>query len=212
MKNDLRMLAIISAVSLAGAGIVGVASAQESSPASRIEVSVLGGLQALNKNDTAPPDAITNVPAIATVAYHFSPLLAVEGEFTWLIPIKQSVDLLAGPSQDRKTPNILAYQANVRTSWPQSQWTPYLTAGLGAVTFLSNTEVDRLPRLGSSETAFALNFGAGATYGLGGRWALRGDFRELAAFPSSDATGLSSAGNADPIWMERGVLGVAYRF
>jgi hypothetical protein len=54
--------------------------------------------------------------------------------------------------------------------------------------------------------------GAGATYGLGARWALRGDFRSLAAFPSGDAPGLSSSGNADAIWMERVTVGLAYHF
>jgi len=182
--------------------------------ASRTEVSILGGVQALNKNDTALPDNFIDIPAVATVTYALSPILAVEGEFTWMIPVKQSVDLGSGSSQDRKTPDILAYQGNLRASWPvgNTSWRPYLAAGAGAVTFLSNTDADRLPALDTSQTAFAINFGTGASYGLNSHWGLRADFREFAAFPSKDAAGLSSANSADPIWMERGALGLAYRF
>jgi hypothetical protein len=69
-----------------------------------------------------------------------------------------------------------------------------------------------VPQLEESQTMFAANFGTGVTYGLAPHWGLRADFRELVAFPSEDAAGLSSGGNADPIWMERGTLGLAYRF
>ena len=41
---------------------------------------------------------------------------------------------------------------------------------------------------------------------------MRADYREFAAFPSKDAEGLSDGSTADPIWMERGTLGLAYRF
>jgi hypothetical protein len=59
---------------------------------------------------------------------------------------------------------------------------------------------------------FALNFGAGVNYGLGPQWSVRADFREFVAFPADDASGLSDADGADEIWMERGTLGLAYRF
>ena len=80
------------------------------------------------------------------------------------------------------------------------------------MTFLSNTDADRLPRLTDSQTVFGINFGAGVTYPLVSRLGLRADFRELVAFPPNDAVGLSANGNADAIWMERGTLGLAYRF
>ena len=100
----------------------------------------------------------------------------------------------------------------MRAGLPLSTWTPYLAAGAGAMTFLSNTDSDRLPRLDKSQTMFALNFGGGAQVGLNSSWGLRADFREFVAFPSKDAVGFSTNGTADPIWMERGTLGVAYRF
>jgi opacity protein-like surface antigen len=211
--NRIRFTTIVAAVVALVVGI-GSAFAEDGDLASRTELSVAGGIQALNKNDTALPDQFINIPAVATLSYHLNPILAVEGEFTWMIPVRQSVDLGASGSQDRKTPDVLAYQGNLRASWPVSgtTLTPYAAAGAGAVTFLSNTDPDRLPVLDQSQTMFAINFGAGANYGLTSHWALRGDFREFAAFPSKDATGLSSGNSADPIWMERGTLGVAYRF
>jgi opacity protein-like surface antigen len=186
------------------------ASAQESL-ASRTELSLMGGIQTLNQNDTGLPDNIVNVPAVGTLGYRLSRNWAIEGEFSWLIPVQQQVEGAAS-TQDMKTPDILAYQANLRADLPQASWSPYLAAGLGAVTFLSNTNADVVPQLAESQTAFAINFGGGVAYPLAGRWGLRADFRELVAFPASDAVGLSSGGNADPIWMERGTLGLAYRF
>lgn len=178
-----------------------------------LRLSVLGGVQALNQNDTALPDHFINVPAVATLGYDLHPNWALEGEFTWLIPVERSVDLGAS-SEDRKTPDILSYQASVLGKLPLSSgsWTPYAAAGAGAVTFLSNTDADRFPRLSESQTAFAVNFGAGTTYEVGSRWGVRADFRELVAFPSKDAEGLSDGNSADPIWMERGTLGLTYAF
>ena len=120
---------------------------------------------------------------------------------------------LGTTTQQRETPDILAYQANVRANLPvATAWSPYLAAGAGAVTVLSNTDADRVPRLDTSQTMFALNFGTGANYSLNSRWGLRGDFRELVAFPSDKATGLSNASGADPIWMERVTVGASYAF
>jgi opacity protein-like surface antigen len=182
--------------------------------AGTVELSLLGGIQALNKNDTALPDRLINVPAAAAITYHFTPVWAAQGEFSWLIPVKRSVDLGAAGTQDRKSPDILAYQANVVAKLPTSAgtWSPYLTAGLGAVTFLSNTDADRLPQLLKSQTAFGINFGGGAAFDLTSRWVARAEFREFAAFPAKDAVGLSNGSTADPIWMERGAVGLGYRF
>jgi len=191
--------------------VVGAASSAAASD-SRAEVSLMGGIQALNQNDTALPDHFINIPAVATVTYRLTSRLAAEGEFTWLIPVKQSVDTGSGASQDLKTQDILAYQANLRVNFPVSALTPYLAAGAGAVTFLSNSEADRVPQLDKSETAFAINFGAGVAYGLNERWGVRADVRELVAFPSDTASGLSNASGADQIWMERGTVGLLYRF
>jgi opacity protein-like surface antigen len=179
---------------------------------SRAEVSLMGGVQALNQNDTGLPDDFINIPAVATVTYRLSSRIAAEGEFSWLIPVKQSVDTGSGVSQDLKTPDILAYQANLRADFPVSNWTPYLAAGAGAVTFLSNTDPDRVPQVANSETAFAVNFGAGVAYGLSPRWGLRADVRELVAFPKDGAAGLSNSTGADEVWMERGTVGLSYRF
>lgn len=70
----------------------------------------------------------------------------------------------------------------------------------------------RVPAVATDETMFAMNFGAGADVGWAQSWIVRVDFREFVAFPSSDATGLSAAGDSDPIWMERATLGLGYTF
>ncbi len=209
--KSMRIIAVVTAAVLISLVASAAAFAHEGTT-SGIEVSVLGGIHVLNQNDTALPDQLLSVPAVASVAYQFTPNLAAEGDFTWLIPVKQSVDLGSGGEQDRKAPNVLAYQAGVRAGLPLSTWTPYLAAGLGAMTFLSNTDADRLPQLDKSQTMFALNFGAGAQVGLNARWGLRADFREFVAFPGKDTAGFATNGTADPLWMERGAVGVAYRF
>src|SRR5207249_7436456 len=60
------------------------------------------------------PDHFLNIPAVATVSYRLSARLAAEGEFTWMIPVTQSVDLGSGTSQDRKSPDVLAYRSEER--------------------------------------------------------------------------------------------------
>ena len=210
MKSTSRW-AILAGVILAMAGMTSSAFAQAGSVASRSEISVMGGIHALNQNDTALPDGFLNLPVVGSLTYRLTDMVALEGEFTWMIPVEQSVEI-SGVTQDRKSPDILAYQASLRASRPLNAWTPYLAAGLGAVTFLSNTDANRVPRLSESQSAFAVNFGAGLLYGLNSTWGVRADFRELAAFPSSDAAGLSTAGNADPLWMERATVGLSYRF
>lgn len=209
VRNTLFALVVAS---LAVVLVTGVAAAQSQGSVSPMEVSVLGGLQALNENDTGVPDQFLNVPLVGSVLYRFTPTWAAEGEFTWIIPVKQSVSVGSGPDQDMKSPDVLAYQAGVRASFPLATWTPYLAAGAGAVTFLSSTDSDRVPTLSDSQTAFAMNFGGGATYPLKSSWGLRADVRALVAFPANDAVGLSTAGSADPIWMERIAVGLDYRF
>ena len=199
---------------LAAASLMGVASAAAADEGwrGRAEVSAMGGIQALNKNDTALSDRFFTIPAVVAGTYRLTPLLAVDGEFTWMVPFRQNVDVGTGTKQELKTPDVLAYQAGLRASFPSASVTPYLAAGAGAVTFLSDTDADRYPVITKSQTAFAVNFGGGFTYGLNERWGVRVDARELVAFPSNDAAGLSRNGNADPIWMERGTAGLVYRF
>lgn len=214
MKSKLVAIVTGTVALLLVLGIASVAGAEEfDGTSSAIDISVMGGVQILNQNDTSLEDQFVNVPVVGTVTYHLSSNFAAEGEFTWMIPVKQTVDTNAG-SFDAKTQDVLAYQANLRATLPLQDvpLAPYLVAGAGAVTFLSNNDPDRVPVLDSSETMFALNFGAGTTYRLSPEWAVRADFREFVAFPSNDAAGFSQNGESDEIWMERGTLGLAYSF
>ena len=93
-----------------GALAAAPARADEDSNVSRTEVSLSGGVQALNKNDTALPDHFVNVPAVATVTRYLTDRLAAEGEFTWMIPVQQSVEVSPGVTRDSKSPDVLAYR------------------------------------------------------------------------------------------------------
>src|SRR2546426_12761995 len=93
---------IIVATAAALISVIGAASSQaQESSGTGVDVSILGGVHAFNKNDTAIPDHLLSVPAVANAAYRLTPNLALEGDFTWLIPMKQSVDLGSGAKQDR---------------------------------------------------------------------------------------------------------------
>ncbi len=213
MKSMKRILWAVAAAALSMSMVAPSAARADDGPlAGRAEISAMGGVQALNENDTAFPDQFVTIPAVVTATYHLTPRFAMEGEFTWMIPVTQSVDLGASGQQDRKPPDVLAYQANIRASWPGAAVTPYVVGGAGAVTFLSSTDADRYPQLDKSETAFAVNLGAGVVYRLADRWGLRADLREFVAFPSDGASAFSQNGNADEVWMERGTLGLVYRF
>jgi opacity protein-like surface antigen len=207
LKQSMAVVLLVAAIGAAPA------SADDTQPA-RFEASLMGGVQGLLNNDTALPDDFVNLPLAASFAYRATSVFAVEGELAWLIPVQNTVDVGTGGEQDLKNPNVLSYQANLRANLPVGgpAWSPYVTAGLGAMTFLSTTDADRYPQLAESETAFAINFGLGASFPVTESLALRADIREFVAFPQDDAAGLSDGTGADPIWMPRGVFGVAYRF
>ena len=204
-----RITPLVLAASLAALTVAGSASR---AAAGNFDVALLGGLQALNRNDTGFSDNLLNVPVVASLGYELTPNVALEGDFTWMIPFSQKVDIAPLVKADRKSPDLLLYQAGVRVGLPLPEWTPYVAAGAGAATFLSSTEANRLPQISESQTLFAINFGAGADVKLASPWGLRVDFREFAAFPSNDTNGMSTGGSADPIWAERATVGVRYRF
>ena len=209
------MATFVLAAFVAGASFVAPSlaetSAEDSTP---FEATILGGVQGLMSNDTALQDDFVNIPLAASLAYHATSIFALEGEFAWLIPVSNTVSVAAAESDDLKTPNVLSYQANLRAQIPvgSPSISPYITAGLGAMTFLSTTDADRYPQLAESQTTFAINFGIGTGVPLTESLSLRGDFREFVAFPQDDANGLSNGTSADPIWMPRGTFGLSYRF
>jgi len=205
-------LAVLGVV-VALATIVTVLTSPAFAEGERFDASLLGGVQGLIENDTALPDNFVNIPIAASLAYRATALFAIEGELAWLVPVSNTVTMSSG-SQDLKSPDVLTYQANVRAQLPvgSTAWSPYLTVGAGAMTFLSATDADNYPQLESSETAFAINFGLGAGIPLTESLSLRADFREFVAFPQDDAVGLSDGTEADPIWMPRGTFGLTYRF
>jgi opacity protein-like surface antigen len=209
----LSVAGFVIALAALVAALVSPAFAQENGTP-RWEASLMGGVQGLMENDSALPDNFVNIPIAASLGYHLTTLFALEGEFAWLVPVENSVDVQSGLTQDLKNPDVLTYQANVRAQLPLGTpaLSPYVTAGAGAMTFLSATDSNNYPQLESSETSFAINFGLGANVPLTESLSLRADFREFVAFPQDDAAGLSDGTEADPIWMPRGTFGLTYRF
>jgi hypothetical protein len=181
-------------------------------------LTVMSGVQGLNKNRTALGGSpFVNIPVAASLAYDLTPDWALSGEFSWLIPVRKSITLPGTfTSVERKTPNILSYAADAVFHLPfeVSNLSPYLTGGLGAMSFLKSTAADRQPQLAKTYTPFAVNFGVGTMIGLGSTrsLALQGDFREFAAFPTKSMVGLSNGSSGNTLWMERVTMGLAYRF
>jgi Outer membrane protein beta-barrel domain len=214
MKTSKTTLVTTFVLAAFAAGALFTAPALAGDGPTPFEAAILGGVQGLMSNDTALPDDFVNIPLAASLAYHATSIFAVEGEFAWLIPVQNSVSVTSNQSEDLKTPNVLSYQANLRAQIPvgSPSLSPYVTAGAGAMTFLSTTDADRYPQLAETQTTFAINFGLGTGVPLTESLSLRGDFREFVAFPQDDQTGLSNGTTADPIWMPRGTFGLAYRF
>lgn len=177
------------------------------------EVSILGGVHVLNTNNsTFTSDPIITIPAAASFAYHFNPILSAVGEVSWLNPIKRDVQLPGGLTASLKAPDMLAYQANMRASLPLPGWSPYVTGGVGAMTLLKSTGPDRLIQVTSPQTAFALNFGGGVAYPLPAGFGFRCDFREFAVMPGANARALTTVDRSNAIWTERGAVGLSYSF
>lgn len=217
MKNfskELKAILTTFAAVFIFTDVVATSEAFAQQGSSPIEVTLSGGVQGILDNETALQDNFVNIPVTAGITYHVNSIFAVEGEFGWLIPIENSVNIGSGQEQDLKNPDILSYQANIRATLPLNltNISTYATAGLGGVTFLSTDESNQYPQLDESETMFAINFGVGSSFSLTGPWLVRADFREFVAFPQNDAVAFSNGGEADPIWMPRGTLGVSYQF
>jgi hypothetical protein len=179
--------------------------------------SILGGVQGLNKNRTTwGNNPFVDIPVVADLGYNFAPSWAAVGEFSWLIPVRRSVTENGVAVGNRRTPDILTYQANLLYHVPfaNSTLAPYVTGGVGAMSFLKNADADQQPQLLKTYTPFALNFGVGAMIGLSSTqtWALQADLREFAAFPTKSMAGLANGSSGNTLWMERATLGVAYHF
>ena len=182
--------------------------------ATQTELSLAFGCQVFNETAPAIPEAMFDVPVTMALTYHISHIWGLEGEFTWIQPIEQSIEIAGAGEVDKKSPNIMSYQVSALAKLLLSDgaWSPFLVAGAGAITFLSNDDADRQPKLVDSQTMPAINLGLGTTCRVSPHWAVRIDFREYVAFPADDAEGFSDGSESDPIWMERGSVGAVYRF
>ena len=71
-RRSTRFIVAVAAVSLFVAGVASSAAARES----RAEVSLMGGVQALNQNDTGLSDQFITIPAVAPLTYRATSRLA----------------------------------------------------------------------------------------------------------------------------------------
>src|SRR5258705_3746895 len=97
MTHMIEAVLVGGVVALALSGSAGDASAQGS-------VSLMGGVHAMNQNDTAFPDRLVTVPLVGSVAYDLSPVFAVEVRLSWPIPVEQDVTLSSGATAKMKSP------------------------------------------------------------------------------------------------------------
>ncbi len=178
------------------------------------ELSLAFGCHVFNETSPAIPEAMIDVPVTIALTYHLTRIWGIEGEFSWIQPIEQSIEIVGSGVVDKKSPDIMSYQVCVLAMLPitDSAWSPFAVAGAGAITFLSNDDANRQPILTDTQTMPAINLGVGTTYRVSPHWAVRVDVREYVAFPADDAEGFSTGSESDSIWMERGSVGAVYRF
>ncbi len=198
------LTAILILVTAASAEAAGVGWSQ---------LSLMGGVQFLNKNDTALPGNFLNLPVTGNVMYSLNRTWALEGEFSWLLPVRKNTNLGALGTRYVRTPDILSLHASLLARLPiaGTPWTPYLVGGAGAMGFLPHNGPRTIPeQLTSMPVPFAANFGLGTFYHWSGHWSLRMEYREMVALPKRTMAGLSDGAGANPLWTERATVGFAY--
>jgi hypothetical protein len=147
--------------------------------AERFEITAIpgGGMFFTEGKDNSEAD-FSNYALGASVAYNFNRWVAVEGEIGSGIGVKQDLSFNGTTFGDRKSPNTLAYNANllVAPGGSDRSIVPYLAGGLGGLTLFERDELGPLG-LTSNETFFSGNLGAGMKWYSGRHWGLRGDYR-----------------------------------
>ncbi len=204
---------ILALAGIAAFLILGPASGADAEPGHWSQLSLMGGFQFLNRNDTALPGNFLNLPVAGSATYSLSRNLALEGEFSWLLPVRKYTNLGVLGTQYVRTPDILSLHASLLLRFPvgRSPWTPYLAGGAGAMSFLPHNGPRTYPQqLTTMPVPFAANFGVGTFYRWREHWSLRMEYREMAAFPKRTMEGLSNGEKANPLWTERAMLGFAY--
>lgn len=167
---SLALIACASATAWAQEGKAGAA---------RFEVSAIpgGGMFFTAAKDDSETD-FGNYALGASAAYHVNRSFAVEGEIGSGIGVKQDLSFNGSTLTNRKSPNTLAYNANLVIAPRGSDHAavPYVVGGIGGLTLFERNELASLG-LTKNETYFTGNLGGGMKWYSGRYWGLRGDYR-----------------------------------
>lgn len=189
MVRWLRLVVIASAVVIAPVVSAGIAFAQESGGAGRIEATGFpgGGIFFTKGSSGTGEPSFGDYALGGSVTYHINRYWGVEGEIGGAFGVDQRLRAKGFPSVgDVSPPSSLAYNGNV-VYYPvrnDRSWVPYATGGVGGLTMFEKKEVG----FNDDETFFTGNAGGGVKW-YHGRWGLRGDYRFFAVNSNSDASG-----------------------
>jgi len=174
------------AIVLVVTGFVGFgqAYAQETAPGPGVvEVTIIpGGATFFTEaKDTTGP-SFGNYDLGAAIAFNFSRYVAIEGEVSGALGIKQDLQF-GGLTSSSKTPNLLNYSGNLVVSAPnRSSVVPYVVGGVGGLSLFERAGLG----INDTETFLTGNVGGGLKWHAG-RWGLRGDYRFIAVQSKDDA-------------------------
>jgi hypothetical protein len=186
VKGLLVTSAVVATALISAFSTPAFAQRQETGPVpGSVEVTVIPGGATFftsGKNQSGP--AFGNYTLGGSVTYNVNQWLGVEGEVGGALGITQDLTQ-GGITNNLKTPNTLNYTGNAVFSLPtHSQFVPYATAGIGALTVFNRPELG----FSTNETFLTTNVGGGVKwYPASGRWGLRGDYRFIAVKSKDDA-------------------------
>jgi opacity protein-like surface antigen len=178
----IRSTAIL--IALLSIGGVNSVYAQDASPGpGTLEVTVIPAGGTFFTSGTSA-SRFGNYTLGGAVTYNIDRLVGVEGEVSSSLGIAQDLRF-GGLSTNQKTPDTLAYTANLVLSLPtDSSLVPYATGGVGGLTMFNKASLG----INSNQTFLTGNVGGGLKwYAPNGRWGLRGDYRFMVTQSQSTA-------------------------
>lgn len=176
---------VITALTVAAVAAATPVLAQETGAATpRVDITLIpaGGVFFTEAKDTNGP-SFGNYGLGAGITVNFNRFVGVEGEFSGAVGRTQDLKAGSVTTTNLKSPSLVNYSGNVIVSAAnRSSVVPYVTGGIGGVSFLENTDLG----INDMETFLTGNVGAGLKW-RAGRWGLRGDYRFLAVRSKDDA-------------------------
>jgi hypothetical protein len=144
----------------------------------RLEATVFpGGVLVATEGKAASEPGFQNFVPGGSVAFNFTPFIAVEGEVAGAIGVTQ--DLLTGGVLlgHLKTPSMFGYDGNMRVNLapPSGRFVPYAIGGIGGVRVFQRQDLGLM----SGENFLTGNVGGGLKV-MFGNWGVRADYRFFA--------------------------------